>query len=225
MRASETGCLTFAPSICAEIVNTFPVWEVLAGVVVTALVTILTIRVSVAAATRETKRTITASLEAEQRAGEVRQREAAGAAAAALDAERVALASAVSRAVHEVEALQSSPRTDPQKIAAYAHWQALRTTFAVARVDHALDVYDYADLMVERARNPGAPGAPAETFLEFMARKQFADEVSGVATEWARTGQISDRAMASMDELRVDHAHRQVEWMKVWAGESAKAPE
>lgn len=223
MNINERWCVSFASSICATPVYDFPVWEVLATVLVTALVTVITIRVSVKAATRETKRTIAASLEAEQRATDARLSEGKAAAQAAVDAERVELAAALSRSAHELEALASLSPTDPQRVAAVAQWRALRTTFAVSRVEHALAMYTYADLRYDLSENGDGS---LVTFTVYLMSKRFADEVAHAATEWARTGEMPPGIEKKVEDLQADRARRQSELLARFAQEFKKnAPE
>lgn len=192
----------------------FPVWEVLVSVLITALVTFLTIRWSVRAATRETQSTIDANFQAEQRAAKRREEDAAEAARVALNRERVALAATLSRGVHELEPLLNAKKTDPQRIAAVAQWRSMRTAFATSSVENAADLYTYADLRFDQSQNGGPRPKEPIGLVAFLIRKQFAEAVSTVATEWARTGELPEGVVTETPKLQEEQRERRDAWLR-----------
>lgn len=192
----------------------FPIWEVLVSVLITALVTYLTIRWSVKAATRETQSTIDANIQSEQRAAKRREEEAAEAAGAAANRERIALAATLSRGVHELEPLVNAKKTDPQRIAAVAQWRSMRTAFATSSVDDAIDLYTYADLRFDQSQNGGPRPKEPVDLVAFLIRKQFAEAVSTIATEWARTGALPEVVVTETPKLQEDQRERRDAWLR-----------
>lgn len=207
-------CFDLAPSICGRVVVDFPIWEVLVSVLITALVTYLTIRWSVKAATRETQSTIDANIQSEQRAAKRREEEAAEAARAAANRERIALAATLSRGVHELEPLLNAKKTDPQRIAAVAQWRSMRTAFATSSVDDAIDLYTYADLRFDQSQNGGPRPKEPVDLVAFLIRKQFAEAVSTIATEWARTGELPEVVVTETPKLQEDKRERRDAWLR-----------
>lgn len=191
-----------------------PVWELGVSIMVTALVTYLTIRWSVRAATRETQRTIDANVEAEQRAKDIREQEASAAIRAALSRERVALAAALSRGLHELEPLMDAKKSDPQRIAAVAQWRSMRTTFATSEVENALDLYVYADLRFDQSQNGGPKPKESVTFVTYLIQKQFAGDVSKLATEWAQTGDLPEKVLNDTPLLRQTQQERRDKFLR-----------
>lgn len=207
-------CFYLVPSICGRVVVDFPIWEVLVSVLITALVTYLTIRWSVKAATRETQSAIDANLQSEQRATKRREAEADEATRVALNRERIALAATLSRGVHELEPLLNAKKTDPQKIAAVAQWRSIRTAFATSSFENAVDLYTYADLRFDQSQNGGPRPKEPIDLVAFLIRKQFAEAVSTVATEWARTGELPEVVVTETPKLQGERRERRDAWLR-----------
>lgn len=184
------------------------------SVVVTGAVTWLTIWASIRGARRETERTIRASLSAERRARMERDREAARLADQESLRQRVALAAALSRGVHLMQAVGQLPADDRTRMEAEAEWSALRISFKVSSASHAADMYDFADLRIDHARSAGpVPGGNrVEPFLEFVQRTVFAEKISDAASHWAEHEVLEDMVAAELAELRSEREHRSQEF-------------
>lgn len=186
----------------------FPVYEVLASVVVTAVVTFLTIRWSISAARRETLRTIRASLEAEARARRDRRSEVEAELRRSEERERTTLVGTLMLAVHELESTGELPRQDSSRLAAEARWGALSAVFDSTPLAGAAVLYAYADLRIDKARNSESKGNEPVSFVQFLLDSRFSADVRVAALGWATSGRVPEHAEKELEQLVAEREQR-----------------
>lgn len=203
-------CLVATKAVCVTPTDGFPFWELLSTAAITGLVTWVTIWASIRGARRETERTIAASVEAERRAREERQREATRLGAIESRRQRVGLAEVLSRAVHRMQAVRELSADDRARIEAAAEWGALRVSFATATSPSAIDLYEFADLRIDEgmaANKPPRMNVVDEIF-EYAVKTMYADKVSETASQWAELGVLDDKAAAALTKMRAAREER-----------------
>lgn len=203
------SCLLVLPEICARVVTDFPVWEVVSTLLLTAAVTIVTIRWSVKAARNETQRSIEAARETEARERLERQEASAAESRNDENRQRIALAEAITRSVHELQAVQDLKRKDPRRLSVEFGWQSLRVTFRASALNDALQLYTFADLLIERGMIPRAEEEPVEMFVENMLRRNFASSIEEAAVAWIADGALPERASIRLRELEAERDAKQ----------------
>lgn len=186
----------------------FPVFEVLTSLVMTAVVTFLTIRWSIAGARRETMRTIRASLEAEARARRERRAEADEELRRSEVRERSTLVGALMTAVHELEAATKLPRQERNRLDTEARWKALGVVFDTSPLPGAATLYAYADLRIWKATVVVREGKDPVRFVEFLLAQRFAGDVRVAAMAWANGGAIPEAAERELERLVIEREAR-----------------
>ncbi|GEM_PF-6041061 len=214
----------FAPAICVAWDDSFQFWEVIASSALAILVMVWTIRASVAASLAATQKTIDASIEAEERARELRQadrneqarvREMQDARDDALRSEqvkererhaRVTMAQSLAEAAIRVErALPDDEDWTPARDA----WRGLGITFQSSLIDGAATIYDYADHLIDVAAVTATKRLHHEDFVRYNYATQFTNRLRTTLVSWAKSGVFPAEELEELESLRSARTERE----------------
>lgn len=193
------ACLIFAPNVCVNWSASFPFWEVTATALITAAVTGFTIWISVRTARAETTRQLVQ--DAENRARDsISAEEAAEKYEAAVAKDlRVRLGGSMLRLVHELKLTRGLRDEDAARISALSGWAALRVQVEASGAPSASTLYEYVNLLVERA-DPSFESGVSVRDRKFRAL--FVDKARREIDWWVSFAEVSAGVVHELKALR-----------------------
>ena len=153
-------CWTAAPTECGSFIWDFPLWEVLATVVVSGLVTWVTIHFSV----RESRKATELALKLAEQERQDREQKEADARIQLESETRRRLAESATRVLTQLARTRGADNRDSARIEAEASWAALRIQFETAGVTAGRELYEYCDLSFIRSDSPDRDLSKPGTF-------------------------------------------------------------
>lgn len=201
----QLRCMLVAQDVCVALDATFPFWEVLATLLVTAFVTYVTIWVSVRAARRETDRVLAADAVVRAREAAARERADALEQQRESTASRVNLAREMTRLSAACHRLQLMGATSEEIILTKAEWSALRVSFETSGLPLAAELYEWADLLIKAAHSKPAKDAQSLAVMAFLARERVDADIARRAASWAADPEtIRDGTRDELERLRAE---------------------
>lgn len=192
----DPTCFVFAPAVCVIWDATVNFWELLATILLTALVTVATILVSVRLALKTTRDTLAAAAAAEVRARAERAQQAE------IDTRIAYVRELVPLVVQRAQELATAGKVYTESPELGAAWAAIGLSMRISTSVGAADIVEWIDLLLHRDHiDRRAPGA---SVVEILVRPQPDKKAIKLLERWANDPRgAADSIQQELEELRL----------------------